>query len=433
MKILFKNARILKMDDSPIFVGELVVENDRIVYIGNDGSSFAPFDYIRECDGNVIMPSFKNAHAHSAMTFVRSKTDDCSLQTWLFDVVFPRENFLTPDAVYHLTKVAILEYMTSGITACFDQYFFPPAIAKASEDLGFRTTLLGVFSNTHENCEGNGAEYMYHLFNEPKESLVRYIVGLHAEYTTSDEDFKITAKLINETKSPFYTHACETFKEVEECKQRHNGLSPIEVIESYYLYKNGGGAFHCVYLNDKEIEILKKHNCYVVTCPGSNTKLASGIAPIKKYVDAGLNVAIGTDGPASNNCLDMFKEMTLVSSLSKVSTKDPSSLDAYTILKMATVNGARALGLFDCDTLNVGKKADIIEIDLKRPNMQPINNIVNNIVYAGSKDNIKLTMINGKIVYRDREFFVGENIDSIYANATKTSDEIERKLQESIK
>ena len=168
----------------------------------------------------------------------------------------------------------------------------------------------------------------------------------------------------------------------------------------------------------------------MVTCPGSNSKLASGIAPICKYIDAGLNVAIGTDGPASNNSLDMFKEMTLLYSLQKLTLNDATALPAYTILKMATVNGAKAMGLNDSDVLEVGKKADLIEIDLHRPNMQPINNIISNLVYSGSKENVKMTMIDGRILYREGKFFTKERAETIYKKCQKITDKIDRLLEE---
>ena len=203
-------------------------------------------------------------------------------------------------------------------------------------------------------------------------------------------------------------------------------MSPVAFFEKMGAFDYGGGGYHCCHFSDEDIEIFKRHNCSVVTCPGSNTKLASGIAPISKYLEKGLNIAIGTDGPASNNCLDMFKEMTLVYSLQKVTLKDPTAMPAFEVLKMATVNGAKAMGLTDCDVLEVGKKADIIEIDLSRPNMQPLNNIVTNIVYSGSKENIKMTMINGKILYRDGKFFTKEKPSTIYRKVAKIAERIEK-------
>ena len=205
-------------------------------------------------------------------------------------------------------------------------------------------------------------------------------------------------------------------------------VSPVSFFEKEGFFDYGGGGYHCIYFDDDDIEIFQKHNLSVITCPGSNSKLASGIIPLEKYRQAGINIGIGTDGPASNNCLDMFKEMTLAFSLSKLSTQDPRSLPAYEVLKMATVNGAKAMGLDDCDILNIGKKADIIEIDLSKPNMQPLNDIVNNIVYSGSKDNIKMTMIDGKILFLEGKFLIGEPIEDIYKKAQDITERIEKEL-----
>ena len=414
------------MDNTPLFSGNIAIENSRIIYIGDDYLSFGPFDIERDCHQNVIMPGFKNAHTHSAMTFLRSKTDDCKLQTWLFDVVFPREEKLKPDDVYWLSKIAFLEYLTSGITACFDQYFFPPMIAKAAEDIGMRTVLLGTFSNDH--ASQNHIDTLYHQYNDKEDSLVRYCVGIHAEYTTDKENFEIIQDKVKSLKSRFFTHVSETKKEVDECFAKRN-MSPVQYMDSLGLFDNGGGCYHCCYLTDEDIKIFKKHNLSVVTCPGSNSKLASGIAPIDRYLKEGLNIALGTDGPASNNCLDMFKEMTLVTNLQKLQHSDPSVLPAYEVLKMATVGGAIAMNLLDSDILEVGKKADLIEIDLSRPSMQPLNNIVNNIVFAGGKDIIKMTMIDGKILYDSGNFYVGEDIETIYRKCQEITERIDDEIK----
>lgn len=419
MRTLLKNARILKMTGEDIFFSSIVIENDRITYIGEAYDKYGPFDIVRDCKGNLLMPGFKNAHAHSAMTFLRSKADDLKLQEWLFGVVLPREEKFRKNDVYELAKLAYLEYLTSGITACFDQYYFPLESGRAAEEMGMRIVLLGTYNKNNVDLPG--------LFNRinSQNGLVRYCFGVHAEYTLEKGELEKVMEATHEMRSPFFAHICETEKEVKECYERR-GMSPVAFFEKMGAYDYGGGGYHCIYFSDEDIEIFKRHNCSVVTCPGSNTKLASGIAPICKYLERGLNVAIGTDGPASNNSLDMFKEMTLLYSLQKISMKDASALPAYEVLKMATVNGAKAMGLMDSDVLEVGKKADIIEIDLSRPNMQPINNIVTNIVYSGSKENVKMTMINGRILYKDGKFFTKEKPSTIYRKCQKICERIEK-------
>lgn len=426
MKILLKDARILKMDDTPILKGDIVVSENRIVYIGSSSKSYGPFDVIHDCHGNIVMPGFKNAHSHSGMTFLRGKSDGYPLNQWLNEIVFPREALLTPDDVYHLSKVAFLEYLTSGITACFDQYFYPLSIAKASVDIGMRTVLM---ATNNKDTDVATLVKLYHCFNDDPESLVGYCLGIHAEYTTPKEEFEGIYKAVHLLKAPFYTHLSETKKEVLDCYKRR-GMSPVKFLSENGYFAFGGGGYHCVFLNDEDIEIFRKKNLFVITCPGSNCKLADGVIPLKKYLDKGLKVAIGTDGPASNNALDMFKEMALTYSLSNIVTKKASSISPYEILKMATVNGARAMNLNDADTLAVGKKADLIEIDLSLPNMHPFNDLIGSIVYAGSKANVKMTMINGKILYENGRFHVGQDVKDIFQKAEEITLRLEKELKE---
>ena len=423
MKTLLKNIRLLKMTDDHIIFTNMVIEDDKIAYIGDDYQMCFPFDKTIDCHGNLVMPGFKNAHTHSAMTFLRSKTDDHALHDWLFNVVIPREELLKKKDVYELAKLAYLEYLTSGITACFDQYYFPLESGRAAEEMGMRILLLGTY-----NKKCTDLVKLYHDINN-KNGLVRYCFGVHAEYTLGKGELEKVVEACHTTKSPFFAHISETEGEVKSCYE-NRGMSPVSFFEKMGAYDYGGGGYHCCFFDDNDIEIYKRHNLSIVTCPGSNSKLASGIAPVCKFIDAGVNVAIGTDGPASNNSLDMFKEMTLLYSLQKLTLKDATALPAFTILKMATVNGAKAMGLDDCDVLEVGKKADLIEIDLQRPNMQPINNIINNLVYSGSKENIKMTMINGRILYRDGKFYTKQKPQTIYKKCQAITEKIDRLLEE---
>lgn len=416
MNTRFTNARILSMDKGcELIEGELWVKENRIIYIGPKKKTDLVFDRVINVKGNVIMPGFKNAHTHSSMTFLRSFADDMPLHDWLYDAVFPMEAKITGEDMYHLAKVAIAEYLTSGMTANFDMYFYPELVAKASIECGFRTVLLGSVNNFKESVKK--LEEYYTKLNKYGD-LITYRLGFHAEYTTDRTILEELSKLANRLKVPVYSHSSETEHEVNGCIERYK-VTPTVLFDQLGLYNYGGGAFHCVAMTDEDLAILKHRNVYVVTCPGSNVKLASGIAPITKMMEMGINVAIGTDGPASNNCLDMFREMFLVTALQKIATKDAAAADAYSILKMATVTGAHAMGLFDADVLAIGKLADLIVIDLHQPNMQPINNIAKNIVYSGSKQNVYLTMINGEILYENGKFYLGEDIDEIYAKANE--------------
>ncbi len=422
MNTKFTNARILKTDVKnhkfSIEQGQLWVKGSEIVYIGDEAIAPAElkaekWDRVIDCENNLLMPGFKNAHTHTAMTFLRSYADDLPLQEWLFNQIFPNEAKLVEDDVYWLNILGIMEYLTSGITSNFDMYFFPPKNAKASMDTGFRTVLtsgLNNFGGTPETVEEH-----YHIVNEMSD-LTSFIIGFHAEYTTSMELMEGVAKLCDKLKSPMYMHNSETELEVKECIERW-GKTPTQLTDSLDMYKYGGGGYHCVWMDDKDFEIFKNKGLYAVTNPGSNTKLASGIAPITRYLKEGINLALGTDGPASNNCLDMFREMFLMTGLAKLREMDAATVPAEEVLYAATCGGAHAMSLPECDSLEVGKKADIIMIDLFQPNMQPENNIVKNIVYSGSKQNVKLTMVNGKVLYESNRFDIGFDPKEIYTKA----------------
>lgn len=417
MNIRFYNARILTMDgDFAIIYGELWVKGNSIVYVGKGEfektKEAGTIAWHREIDvkGNLLMPGFKNAHTHSGMTFLRSYADDLSLSEWLTKQIFPAEAKLTSEDIYEFTVLAIMEYLTSGITANFDMYLTPNSIAQAAIDTGFRTVQCGAFNNFSQSIEE--MEDYYLKLNDMHE-LSSYILGFHAEYTISKERLEKVADLSHKYKAPVFTHNSETKEEVEACLKRYQ-KTPTALFEELGIYRYGGGGFHCVYLNDEDIEIFRKRNLSVVTNPGSNAKLASGTAPIQKLIKNHVNLAIGTDGPASNNCLDMFREMFLTTALSKLKEGDASAVDANQVLYMATVGGAKAMGLKDCDVLRPGKKADIIMIDLKHPNMQPLNNISKNIVYSGSKINVKMTMVNGRILYENHKFEIGRQPEEIY-------------------
>lgn len=433
MNYRFYNARILTMKSPDILTGELWVQNDRILYVG-DGSDVDTvyqklnlgsiiWDREIDCEGNLLMPGFKDAHTHSGMTLLRSYADDLPLHEWLTKQVFPIEAKMDGEMIYHLTKLAVLEYLTGGITAIFDMYLTPETTAQACVDMGMRCVQVsGMSGQDHFEESLKRTEEYYQRFNHD-DPLLSYFIGFHAEYTCSGELLESVAKLAHKYQAPVYTHLAETKAEVDGCLERH-GMTPAKLFDSLGIFDYGGGGYHCVWMNDEDMEIFRKRKLSVVTNPGSNTKLASGIAPISDYLAKGINVAIGTDGPASNNCLDMFREMFLVTGLAKLREQDAAAVDAWEVLKMATVNGSGAMNLPDTDVLAEGKLADIIMIDLHQPNMQPINNIPKNLVYSGSKQNVRMTMIQGKILYENGKFSDMYDVESIYRKANEIIDSL---------
>lgn len=415
MKTRFFNARILPLDGcTPLFRGELTVDGSKIAAMGETVTDSGPFGREIDCRGSLLMPGFKNAHTHSAMTFLRSLADDLPLQRWLTEQVFPKEAQLTPDDVYVLTKLGILEYLTSGITMMFDMYYSRESIAQAAVDMGFRAALVGCANDYGGTAEETALEYERFRDYDP---LIAYRLGFHAEYTTSRPLLDDLAAMVREIKQPFYTHLCETQAEVDSCVA-HSGMRPVEYLDSLGLFDYGGGGYHLVHVSENEMDILKRRSMIAVTCPGSNTKLASGVAPVYEYLERGIPVAIGTDGPASNNALDFFREMFLTTGLQKL-RHGAEAVAATDVLVMACRNGAYACGFPDCDCLAPGKQADLILVDLGQPNMQPLNNIEKNVVYSGSKQNVALTMIAGKILYERGEFFIGDDPERIYAEANR--------------
>lgn len=428
MNYRFYNARILTMETTDILEGELWVQDDKILYVGEGGDAAAIcqslsiesilWDREIDCEGNLLMPGFKDAHTHSAMTFLRSRADDLPLSEWLFNQVFPLEAKLDGEMIYHLTKLAILEYLTSGITTVFDMYLTPETTAKACVEMGMRCVQVNTTS-AQEDFEEMLAlmEERYHTLNN-YHPLHSYFIGFHAEYTCSKALLERVAEMAHKYKAPVFGHLSETKAEVEGCRERY-GVTPLQLLDSMGMFDFGGGGYHCVWMDEKDLEIMQKKNLTAVTNPASNMKLASGIAPISEYLKRGINVAIGTDGPASNNCLDMFREMFLVTGLAKVKEQDAAAVDALEVLKMATVNGAKAMNLPEADVLAKGKQADLIMIDLKQPNMQPINNIAKNLVYSGSKQNVKMTMIRGKILYENGQFTKDYDVEEIYRKANE--------------
>ena len=421
MNLRLYNARILTMEPGrEIFRGEIWVKNEKIVYVADqeeierewrgDNVPRVSWDCEIDCEENLLMPGFKNAHTHSAMTFLRSASDDVPLQDWLQNIVFPAEKRLTDQDIYQLTRLAILEYLTSGITSIFDMYLKPDVTAKACLDMGMRCVLVSGLNDFTSSIDQVEEEYV--RWNR-KNPLISYQLGFHAEYTCDRALMVQLSGLAHRHRAPVFTHMSETMDEVRECKKKY-GMTPAFFLDSLGMFDFGGGGYHCVHMTDDDMDVFRRHRMYVITNPASNAKLASGVAPILEFVRNQIPVAIGTDGAGSNNALDMFREMFLVSGLSKLREMDASSVDAMEVLRMATVNGAKAMRLNRADVLAKGKLADMILLDLHQPNMQPIHNIPKNVVYSGSKANVKMTIVGGKILYKDGMFNVGDKPENIY-------------------
>ena len=402
------------MKDDKITEGELWTENDRISYIGpSKDTEGKKFDREIDCKGNLLMPGLKNAHTHSAMTFSRSLADEYCLNDWLHKAIFPREAKLTPDHVYWFAKLAYADYLSGGVTSCFDMYFHKYENAKAAVETGFRHVFCGA-ANDYGGFEALEQNYIDLNDYDP---LISFIYGFHAEYTTCEDNLKYMSELAHKYSAPVFAHISETAEEVAGCRERY-GVTPAALFDKLGIYDFGGGGFHCVWFTDEDREIFKKRGLWSVFNACSNLKLASGITPVYKFIKDGMNIAIGTDGAGSNNALSMFREMYLDCVLSNVETKNAAAVDPFTILKAGTSGGALCMGLTDCDVLDAGKKADIIMIDMNKPSMQPENNIARNIVYSADNSVVKMTMIDGRILYEDGRFTTID-IDTVIRECNK--------------
>jgi len=402
------------MKDDKITEGELWTENDRISYIGpSKDKEGKKFDREIDCKGNLLMPGLKNAHTHSAMTFSRSLADEYCLNDWLHKAIFPREAKLTPDHVYWFAKLAYADYLSGGVTSCFDMYFHKYENAKAAVETGFRHVFCGA-ANDYGGFEALEQNYIDLNDYDP---LISFIYGFHAEYTTCEDNLKYMSELAHKYSAPVFAHISETAEEVEGCKERY-GVTPAALFDKLGIYDFGGGGFHCVWFTDEDRELYKKKGLWSVFNACSNLKLASGITPVYKFIANDMKIAIGTDGAGSNNALSMFREMYLDCVLSNVETKNAAAVDPFTILKAGTSGGALCMGLTECDVLDAGKKADIIMIDMNKPSMQPENNIARNIIYSADNSVVKMTMIDGRILYEDGRFTTID-IDTVIRECNK--------------
>ncbi|RMG72554.1 MAG: amidohydrolase, partial [Nitrospirae bacterium] len=341
--------------------------------------------------------------------YFRGLADDLPLKEWLEEHIWPAESrMLSAEFCRDATELACLEMIRSGVTLFNDMYFYEDASAEAIKKAGLRAVLGAGVLDFPTSIAQSTDEYIEKAEGFIKDwiddELVVPSISPHAPYTCSPETYKKTLEVSEKYNIPIHTHLSETRWEVQEIKTRY-GKTPIEHLERHGLLNERMIAAHVVWPTDREIEILAKNGVSVSHCPESNLKLASGISPVSKMLKAGVRVAIGTDGAASNNDLDVLEEASLASELQKAVSEDPTVLDARTTLKMATCWGAEALGLADVTgTLEPGKSADLIMIDLRKPHLMPIYDIFSHIVYSARASDVCAVMVRGRVLMNDYEF-----------------------------
>ncbi|MDH3879771.1 MAG: amidohydrolase [Desulfobacterales bacterium] len=406
--ILVTNGTVLTLDagNTEIINGAVAIAKDTITAVG-PGDEFGEWSVSRVIDANggIIMPGLINSHTHAAMTCFRGLADDLQLMTWLNDHIFPAEAKLDEHKVFWGTLLACAEMIMSGTTCFCDMYLYEDAVARAAKEAGVRAVVGEVlydFDSPNYGPIEKGFEYTQTLIDTWKgDPLVSIAVEPHSTYLCAPELLKRAFNLAQAFNLPLVIHLAESKSEVEQIKKRY-GRTPVEHLAGLDVLAPNVLACHCVELTPNDITLLQRSDVKVAHNVESNMKLASGVAPIPCLLKEGICVGLGTDGCASNNDLDLFLEMDTVAKLHKAKTLDPTAMDARTVLRMATIQGARALGLNESiGSLEKGKKADLIIIDTHKPHLTPMYNPVSHLVYAAMGSDVRTSIINGAIVMEE--------------------------------
>ena len=411
MKILLKNANLISMSENREKYEkniDILICEDKIKKIGKDIKPQGEAKII-DATGKVVMPGFINTHSHIPMSIFRETIDGYNLQEWLEDIIWPMEDKLTETDIYYASKLSAIEMARSGCTTVNDMYFMTDEIIKALSEVGVRlqTTRTLMSLDIEKRLEE-----LKELINRNKDNeLVTFNAGIHGLYTTNKQALMKCLEFAKNENLRIHMHFCENSKEVEDIKNSYKVNKPVDVVEEYMMDYPLILA-HAVKLEDNDIEKLSKHfDISISHCPVSNLKLGCGIAKIKKMLENNINVTIGTDGQGSGSNLDMFETMKYTALLQKGINEDPTVLSAYDVLKMATINGAKALGLEkEIGSIEEGKKADLIVINPNTEQMRPVNNIFSDIVYNAKGSNVETTIVNGNIIMENRRLNCDENI-----------------------
>jgi 5-methylthioadenosine/S-adenosylhomocysteine deaminase len=407
--ILIQNGMILTLDPELTVIenGAVAIQGDSIAYVGPDRIPFLSASKLIDAHGGIVLPGLVNGHTHAAMTLFRGLADDLPLMEWLSGYIFPAESRMDKDFVRTGSLLACAEMILSGTTTFCDMYLFEDEVAKAARQSGMRSLVGEVlydFPSPNYGPIEKGFAYTEHLIEKWKtDPLVSIAVEAHALYTCSPDLLKTAHAVSRRHGVPLVIHVAETLSELAEIQAKY-GKKPFEHLESLGILGPHIIADHCVHLDDSEIDRMVRHRVNVITNPESNMKLASGSAPVCRMIAAGIPVGLGTDGCASNNNLDMLLEMDTAAKLQKIAAMDPTALDAVTVLKMATIEGAKALGFGDITgSLEPGKKADIIIVDTRKPHLTPLYNPYSHLVYAAGGADVSHSIINGRLVMENRK------------------------------
>ncbi|EPR14085.1 amidohydrolase [Ruminiclostridium papyrosolvens] len=409
--VLIKNAELITNDESkPLITGGYIgIKDGRIDFISDSLPENAEAKEVVDGKNKIAMPGLVNAHTHSAMTLMRNYADDLALEKWLFDNIFPVEAKLTDKDVYWGTMLGISEMLKSGITAFADMYMFMDEVARAVTETGIKANLCKSPVQFFEDGQlkrldaSQGTIDYYNRYHNSANGRIKVFVEIHSVYLFNENTLRNAAKLAKQLNTGIHIHLLETVSEVESSKKDY-GMTSIEICRETGVLDVPVMAAHCVHLSDSDLRIMQEKKASVVHNPTSNLKLGSGIARVPEMMDMGINVCLGTDGAASNNNLNMFEEMNLAAILHKGVAMNPQLMKAQDVLRMGTVNGARAIGFDDTGILSEGMKADIILVDTDKPHFYPKNNPVAMIVYSAQAADVDTVIVDGNILMKNRKF-----------------------------
>ena len=402
MKILIKNCNLISMSENrkkyePNM--DILIEDNKIKRIEKNINEDC--EKVINASGKVVMPGLINTHSHISMSIFRETVDGLKTQDWLTQKIWPMEDKLTNEDIYYATMLSCIEMIETGCTCINDMYFMTEDIIKAALESGVRLqttrTLMG-----HNKEDLIRLDELNNLLENYKYETITFNAGIHGLYTSNEEYVKKCVDFAEEKNLPIHMHFCENAQEREDIKSDYNVEEPSDVIKRDFKGIHNILA-HSVKISDKDIQNLKETNTYIAHCPVSNLKLGCGIAPITKMVEEGLCVSLGTDGQGSGSNLDMFETMKFTALLQKGINENPEDLPAYEVLKMATINGAKALNLNEIGKIEEGKLADLIIINMEETITNPINNIFAEIVYNVKGSNVDTTIINGKVLMENKK------------------------------
>ncbi len=421
--MLIKNVNILTLNDAneTLYNASVSIKDTKIEKIIPAGMPLPNDNDVIDGKGMLLMPGFINTHTHSAMTFLRNYGNDMNLQDWLFTKIFPAEDKLSGEATYWFNLLANIEFIRSGTTTHLDNYFFMDTAARAAEKAGTRAVLSRSVSGISDPDYQKLKESVdfYKEYNGYADNRISVVLGAHSIYTSNEEYLRKVVEAANNIGSGLVCHLSETKKEVNDCFAER-GISPVQYLDDlgYFDVEGIKVMAHCVHMDNNDISILAEKNVSAAINMSSNLKLASGIAEVPKLMANGINVTLGTDGASSNNNLSMFNEIRLASLVYKGILQDPEIMNADTVLKLATVNGAKAICRNDLGIIKEGMTADLILINTDSPSIAPTNELPAAVVYSASASDVDTVICNGKVLMKNKELLTIDEKEVI-ANVKK--------------